>query len=81
MLPPAISVRNVSYRYPGADTEALKDITFDVKPGERIAIVGANGAGKTTLVKLISGLYRPQTGSIKVAGADIHEYNRDDTSP
>lgn len=78
LLPPAISVRNVSYRYPGADTEALKDITFDVKPGERIAIVGANGAGKTTLVKLISGLYRPQTGSIKVAGADIHEYNRDE---
>jgi ATP-binding cassette subfamily B protein len=77
-LPPAISVRNVSYRYPGADTEALKDITFDVRPGERIAIVGPNGAGKTTLVKLISGLYRPQTGSIKVAGVNIQEYNRDE---
>ncbi len=78
LLPPAISLRDVSYRYPGADTEALRDITIDIKPGERIAIVGANGAGKTTLVKLISGLYRPQTGSIKVAGVDIHEYNRDE---
>ncbi|MGE5579648.1 MAG: ABC transporter ATP-binding protein [Bacillota bacterium] len=78
LVPPAISLRDVSYRYPGADTEALKDITIDISPGERIAIVGANGAGKTTLVKLIAGLYVPQTGSIKVAGVDIREYNRDE---
>jgi ABC-type multidrug transport system fused ATPase/permease subunit len=78
MLPPAISLRNVSYTYPKADAPALKDINIDIKPGERIAIVGANGAGKTTLVKLICGLYRPQTGSISLAGIDISEYNRDE---
>lgn len=78
MLPPAISLQSVSYTYPGTDAPALKDISIDIKPGERIAIVGANGAGKTTLVKLICGLYRPQTGSISLAGIDINEYNRDE---
>ncbi len=77
-LPPGISVHNVSYTYPKSDTEILKDINIEIKPGERIAIVGENGAGKTTLVKLICGLYRPQSGSILLGGAEAGDYNRDD---
>lgn len=78
MLPPAISLRNVSYTYPKADAPALRKIDIDIKPGERIAIVGENGAGKTTLVKLICGLYRPQEGSVSLAGIDARDYNRDE---
>jgi len=78
MLPPAISLRNVSYTYPETDGPALRNINVDIKPGERIAIVGANGAGKTTLVKLICGLYRPKEGSVLLAGVDARDYNRDE---
>lgn len=78
MLPPGISLKDVGYTYPKAETEALRDINLDIKPGERIAIVGANGAGKTTLVKLICGLYRPKKGSIFVGGVEIDKYNREE---
>lgn len=78
MLPPGISLRNVGYTYPKAEAEALKDINIEIKPGERIAVVGANGAGKTTLVKLICGLYQPKTGTISLGGMDIGKYNRDE---
>lgn len=78
MLPPGISLKGVEYIYPKAETEALRDISFDIKPGERIAVVGANGAGKTTFVKLICGLYRPKCGSISLGGVDINKYNRDE---
>lgn len=78
MLPPGISLKGVGYTYPKAENKALQDINLDIKPGERIAIVGANGAGKTTLVKLICGLYRPEKGSISVGGVEIDKYNRDE---
>jgi len=78
LLPPSISLQKVSYTYPNAGTEALRDVSIEIEPGERIAIVGENGAGKTTLVKLICGLYRPQAGSISLAGTDIKEFNRDE---
>jgi len=78
MLPLEISLNGVEYAYPKAESKALRDIDLHIKPGERIAIVGANGAGKTTLVKLICGLYRPQKGSILVGGVEIDKYNRDE---
>lgn len=78
MLPLGISLKGVGYTYPNAETEALRDINLDIKPGERIAIVGENGAGKTTLIKLICGLYRPKKGSISVGGVEIEKYNRDE---
>ncbi|HML48499.1 MAG TPA: ABC transporter ATP-binding protein, partial [Clostridia bacterium] len=74
---PEILLENVSYTYPGAARPALRDLNLTIRPGERIAVVGVNGAGKTTLIKLICGLYRPQTGRILLAGHDIREYNRD----
>jgi ABC-type multidrug transport system fused ATPase/permease subunit len=77
-LPPSIELRDLEYTYPNADKPALKDINLKIKPGERIAVVGANGAGKTTLVKLISGLYMPTKGSVYLNNHSFAEYNRDE---
>lgn len=68
---PAISLEHISFSYPGAETEVLKDIDLTVKKGEKIAIVGVNGAGKTTLMKLICGLLRPVSGRILLNGKDM----------
>jgi ABC-type multidrug transport system fused ATPase/permease subunit len=76
--PPAIELRGVTYIYPNAEKPALKNIGVSIKPGERIAIVGANGAGKTTLVKLICGLYAPTQGEILYDGKPVSAYNRDE---
>lgn len=73
-----LCLEHVTYTYPGAQKPALTDINLQVKPGERIAIVGANGAGKSTLVKLLCGLYSPTSGSVSVDGVNVASYNRDD---
>ncbi len=70
----AIEFKNVSFKYPGSDIMVLDDISFEIKNGEKISIVGLNGAGKTTLVKLLCRLYRPTTGQILINGHDIFEY-------
>ncbi len=62
----------VSFRYPGASGDVLTDIDLHVSPGETIAFVGANGAGKSTLLKLLSGLYRPSSGAVRLDGAPLH---------
>jgi energy-coupling factor transport system ATP-binding protein len=61
---PSISVRDISYRYPGSGTPALDRITIDFWPGEITVITGANGSGKTTLLKHCNGLLLPERGSI-----------------
>ena len=71
----ALVLSNVSFRYPNTDKDTLKDISIEIKPGEKIAIVGENGAGKTTFVKLLMRLYDVTDGSIKYDGHDIREYN------
>jgi len=63
-----IAFENVSFRYPGTKRDVLKNVTFYVKEGERIAFVGENGAGKSTIIKLLCGLYEPDTGSVTVGG-------------
>ncbi len=73
-----LSFDNVSFQHKTARHPAVKDISFDVKRGETIAFVGPSGSGKTTLVKLLVGLYKPQTGAIKYndldsAAVDIDE--------
>jgi len=73
--PCEIELRDVSYRYEGADRDALSGISLKIKPGEKIAVVGLNGAGKTTLIKNICGLYSPSEGCIKIDGHDMAEYN------
>ena len=57
-----IAFENVSFTYPGTDRQVLKNVTFRIKAGERVAFAGENGAGKSTLVKLLCGLYEPDAG-------------------
>lgn len=70
-----IEFRNVSFRYPLAENDTIKNINFTISSHEKLAIVGINGAGKTTLVKLICGLYRPTKGEILFNGHPISDYN------
>jgi ATP-binding cassette subfamily B protein len=64
---------DVSFDY-GDDESVLKDLSFAVRPGQRVALVGASGAGKSTLVSLILRLYQPQEGSIRIDGVNIRDY-------
>lgn len=77
-LPCDIELKNVYYKYPGAEHYTIKNMSFHIKKGEKIALVGVNGAGKTTLVKLICGLYTPTKGEIYINGKKSSVYNRDD---
>lgn len=70
-----IEVRNVSFRYPGADHKALENVSFRFTPGRKLAVVGMNGSGKTTLVKLLCRMYDPDEGQILLNGVDIREYD------
>ncbi len=66
---------NVGFRYPESDKWAVRNVSFELKPGERIALVGENGAGKTTLTKLIARLYDPTEGRILLDGVDLRDYD------
>ena len=68
-----IELQDVSFTYPGASGETLRNVSFLWKKGEKLAIVGYNGAGKTTLIKLLMGLYPVTSGRILVNGTDIGE--------
>lgn len=77
-LPPEIVFDHVSFRYDGAEEDTLKDISFTLSPGEKVALVGLNGAGKTTLVKLLCGLYLPTQGDIRVGGYSLRTFSREE---
>jgi ATP-binding cassette subfamily B protein len=68
---------NVSFRYPQMEKWVLRDVSFTLHPGEKLALVGENGAGKTTLVKLLTRLYDPDEGRILLDGHDLRDYNLD----
>lgn len=71
-----LKLENVSFRYPGAETDTIHGLNLTVHPGEKLAIVGLNGAGKTTLVKLLCGLFDPTEGTVLLNGQDIRAFNR-----
>ena len=73
--PHVFEFKDVSFSYPGADVEVLRNINLTLTPGEHLSVVGLNGAGKTTLVKLLCRLYDPTKGAIFMDGVDIREYN------
>ena len=73
-----IRFENVSFAYPGAQNQALSNLSFSVKAGETLAVVGRNGAGKTTLFKLICRLYDPLEGRILIDGIDIKDFEPDE---
>jgi ATP-binding cassette subfamily B protein len=74
---PEIRFENVSFSYQGQEKPALDKVTFTIRAGETIAIVGENGSGKSTLVKLIAGIYRPDTGNILISGQPLESGNLD----
>jgi len=69
----AIEFRDVSFTYPGQSAPSLRKLSFSIKPGEKIAILGRIGSGKTTLEKLILGLYQPSEGAVLVDGIDLRQ--------
>jgi ABC-type multidrug transport system fused ATPase/permease subunit len=64
----------VAFRYPGSELPALTDVSFHVRPGQKLALVGENGSGKTTLIKLLTRLYEPSGGRILLDGSDLRDW-------
>lgn len=73
-----LEIKDMSYRYDGAEKDTLKHINMRIESGQKVAFVGENGAGKSTLIKLLMRLYDVTEGSIQYNGHDIREYNTDD---
>lgn len=73
-----LEFRNVSFHYPNNDRMVLKNVSFCLKTGQKLAIVGANGAGKTTFIKLLCRLYDPTEGAVLLNGIDIRKYDYDE---
>ena len=69
-------VKNVFFAYPESENQILRDVSFSIKAGEKIAFVGQNGAGKTTLTKLLLRFYEPTSGEILLDGVNINRYNK-----
>jgi len=67
---PIVSCENLTYSYPGSSREALADVTFELRSGEYVGVVGPNGGGKSTLVRLLNGLLKADSGSVRVGGLD-----------
>ncbi|MCE5173134.1 thiol reductant ABC exporter subunit CydC [Paenibacillus profundus] len=68
-----LRLNHVSFRYPGSEDRILQDISLDIPPGKKVAIIGRSGAGKSTLLKLIQGAIQPEQGTITANGTEIHE--------
>lgn len=68
-----IELKNVTFSYPGATTEVLKNLSIRIASGERVAIIGPIGSGKTTVGKLLLGLYEPNSGMVAMDGTDIRQ--------
>ena len=75
---PEIELKNVSFRYDGAEQDTIHNLSLKIKSGEKLALVGLNGAGKTTLVKLLCGLYKPTSGEIFFNGTPLSDFKRED---
>ena len=73
---PGIEFRNVTFKYPGKDEYVFKNVSFTIKPGQIVAIVGENGVGKTTLAKLLCRIYDPQEGVIYIDGVDLRQIDK-----
>ncbi len=73
LLEGGIEFRDVDFRYPGAAELALRNLSFRIKPGEHVALIGPIGSGKSTIARLICGLFEPASGLVMVDGIDIRQ--------
>ncbi len=76
-MPIELEFENVVFSYPGSHVKVFDGISFTIEKGESLALVGLNGAGKTTLVKLITGLYKPDSGNIYYNGIDSNRFSQE----
>jgi len=72
-----LAAEQVTYLPPGAETAALQNVSFAITPGETLAIVGPSAAGKSTLARMIVGVLSPRMGRVRLDGADVHAWNRE----
>ena len=73
-----VEARDLSFRYPGSPSEALRGINLSIREGEFVAILGQNGSGKTTLAKHFNGLLHPSSGAMKIGGKETGDYRKQD---
>lgn len=71
-----VRFEDVTFSYPDAERPALDGVSFHLRPGQKLALVGENGSGKTTLIKLLTRLYTPTSGRITLDGADLQDWDR-----
>jgi len=72
-----VRFEHVSFTYPGSTAPTLSDINLHIRPGESLALVGENGAGKSTLIKILCGLYQPDSGIVSLHGLEIRKWDRE----
>ncbi|MGC4105789.1 MAG: ABC transporter ATP-binding protein [Thermomicrobiales bacterium] len=75
--PGRVEYQHVSFRYPGADVDAIHDVSFAIEPGKRLAIIGSTGSGKSTLVQMLPRFYEATEGRITIDGVDIREIEQE----
>lgn len=76
-----LAVENISYRAPGSDKPILVNIALSLTPGEALAIIGPSAAGKSTLARLLTGVWAPTMGAVRLDGADVAHWPRQDLGP
>ncbi len=73
-----VELKGVSFSYPGSDIAAIKDVSFQIRPGEKVAIIGPVGSGKTTVARMIAGFYEPDEGAVLLDGTDLRQIDPSD---
>jgi ABC-type protease/lipase transport system fused ATPase/permease subunit len=80
-LPPPrgqLAVERVAFGFTGSHVPVIKGVTFALEPGESLAVIGPSAAGKTTLIRLLTGTLQPATGAVRLDGADVYAWQRED---
>jgi PrtD family type I secretion system ABC transporter len=73
-----LSVQHVSYAFPGCSAATVRDVNFNLAPGESLAVIGPCGAGKSTLIRMLIGTLKPTSGNVRLDGADVYTWMRED---
>ncbi len=76
-LPGHLALKGATFAYPGAAHPVLSNVTFEVRPGETVAVIGSTGAGKSTLLNLVPRLFDTTAGAVQVGGVDVRDYDPD----